>query len=556
MAPELLTAIDPTVARAELAKRTLARRHLVDFSEYVSPWYYGYRHHRLVGLYLEAVAAYIRSRGKEGVGRLMITMPPRHGKTEQCSRQFPAWLLGLMPDTRIILTSYNGDRANANSRGARDLVMAARYGAVFGERSSVDAPVDLSADSRSVTAWDLASPHRGGVVAAGVGGGITGTGAHLMVVDDPLRGREEAESRAQRDRVWDWWTSTAYTRLEDGGAVVLIMTRWHPDDLAGRLLTQMASDPMADQWDVVNLPALWEKPTVIKDGDGSQLTADSGPTTPVVGTAPMHLDPAPATPSGTGGARLEDDAWSVHFRDMLLNGVWVQKEDKLGREPGEALWPEKYSAEDLARIQTNVGAHDWVSLYQQSPIQREGAMFKPEWLNIVDRIPGKVIARVRYWDKAGTEGSGDYSAGVLMSMTNDKHFYIEHVKRDQMTFHGRNLMMGRMMDADVEREGPTVKTYQELEPGAAGKEAAANTVKEMKGRAIIPDPVGNKSKEVRAMALSTACEAGLVHLVRSDWNQKFIEEAMMFPKGVHDDQVDAAAGAYNKLARGGRSGVF
>ena len=529
---EMLTAIDPVAAQAELAKRALARRHLVDFSEYVSPWYHGYRHHRLVGLYLEAVARHIRTRGKEGIGRLMITMPPRHGKTEQCSRQFPAWLLGLMPDTRIILTSYNGDRANANSRGARDLVMEARYAAVFGEKSSVDAPVDLSADSRAVTAWDLANPHRGGVVAAGGGGGITGTGAHLMVVDDPLRGREEAESRAQRDKVWDWWTSTAYTRLEDGGAVVVIMTRWHPDDLAGRLLTQMASDPMADQWQVVNLPAIWSPPSP---------------------------QPSPLTPSANAPGALrggEGDGWAGFFRDMLLNGVWVQKEDPLGRKPGEALWPEKYSEEDLLRIQTNVGAHDWISLYQQSPIQREGAMFKPEWVDVVDRIPGKVIARVRYWDKAGTEGGGDYSAGVLMAMTNDKHFYIEHVKREQLSFYVRNQTMAKMIDADGEREGPVVKTYQEVEPGAAGKEAAANTVKEMQGRGIIADPVGNKSKDVRAMALSTACEAGLVHLVRAEWNQKFMEELMMFPKGVHDDQVDAAAGAYNKLARGGRSGVF
>ncbi len=553
MTTDVLTVIDPQVAQAELAKRTLARRHLVDFSEYVSPWYHGYRHHRLVGLYLEQVADFIRTRGKEGVGRLMITMPPRHGKTEQCSRQFPAWLLGLMPDTRIILTSYNGDRANANSRGARDLVMDQRYGAVFGDRSSVDAPVDLSADSRSVTAWDLAAPHRGGVVAAGVGGGITGTGAHLLVVDDPLRGREEAESRAQRDKVWDWWTSTAYTRLEDGGAVVLIMTRWHPDDLAGRLLTQMASDPMADQWQVVNLPAVWEgyEPKEEIASSATPPRNDKIKEEIASSATPPRNDKftSSATPS-------RNDMWAGYFRDMLLNGVWVQKEDPLGRAPGEALWPEKYSAEDLERIRTNVGGHDWISLYQQSPIQREGAMFKPEWVNVVDRIPGKVIARVRYWDKAGTEGGGDYSAGVLMAMTNDKHLYIEHVARGQMSYHHRNQLMARINDADMEREGPVVRTYQEVEPGAAGKEAAANTVKEMGGRGIVPDPVGNKSKDVRAMALATACEAGLVHLVRAEWNQKLLEEMMMFPKGVHDDQVDAASGAYNQLARGGRSGVF
>lgn len=197
--------VSPQEAALERIQREKARRHLVDFSEYVSaPWYQAYDHHRLVGEALEQVARYIETKGREGIGRLMIFEPPRHGKTEQVSRQFPAWLLGRLPDTRIILTSYNGDRANANSRAARDLILDPRYAAIFGRTSGNETPVKMSEDSRSVTAWDLAYPYRGGMVAAGVGGGITGTGAHLMVVDDPLRGREEAESQAQRDRIWDW----------------------------------------------------------------------------------------------------------------------------------------------------------------------------------------------------------------------------------------------------------------------------------------------------------------------------------------------------------------
>lgn len=512
--PEILTAIDPNLAQAELSQRELARRHLVDFSEYVSPWYRAYEHHRLVGQYLEEVARFIKTRGKEGIGRLMIFMPPRHGKTEQCSRQFPAWLLGNLPDTRIILTSYNGDRANANSRAARDLVLESRYEVLFGRRSSVETPVRMSDDSRSVTAWDLANPHRGGVVSAGVGGGITGTGAHLMVVDDPLRGREEAESESQRERVWEWWTSTAYTRLEDGGAVVIIMTRWHPDDLAGRLLAQMASDPMADQYKVLNLPAIWEKPSI-----------------------------------------PEEKTFEDYHRDMLLNGVWTDEEDQLGRKEGQALWPIKYSEEDLERIKINVGGHDWLSLYQQSPIQREGAMFKPEWFDIVDKAPDNVVARARYWDKAGSNNSGDYSAGVLISRAPNGHYYIEDVVREQLSSYRRNKKMKRVIDGDLLRVGPTVQQYHEIEPGSAGEEAARNTVKELEGRAIQADPVGNKSKEVRATALATACEAKLVHLVRGTWNKAFIEELIMFPKGRNDDQVDAAAGAYNKIARSGRSGV-
>ena len=507
--------VTPEAAELERIRREQARRHLVDFAEYVSTWYQAYPHHVLIAEALEQVGRYIATGGKEGIGRLMVFMPPRHGKTELVSRQFPAWLLGRRPDTRIILTSYNGDRANANSRAARDLVMDQRYGCVFGDMSSMDAPVEISDDSRSVTAWDLAKPNRGGVVAAGVGGGITGTGAHLLVVDDPVRNREEAESQARRDYVWQWWTSTAYTRLEQGGAVVIILTRWHPDDLAGRLLSEMVSDPMADQYTVINLPATWERPS---------------------------------TPEGKD--------FEQYHNDMLLNGIWTDETDQLGRAEGEALWPEKYDVTDLARIEANVGPHDWSSLYGQSPIRREGAMFKPEWFDVVEKPPEKVVARVRYWDKAGKEGGGDYTAGVLMSKTAEGRYYVEHVVREQLSIYRRNKKIRKMIDMDLTLPGPTTRAWHELEGGSAGPEAAINLVKEMEGRPIQPDPVGNKSKEVRASALANACEAQLVHLVKSNWNREFIDELMMFPRGKHDDQVDAAAGAFNQLARSGRSGVY
>lgn len=514
MSEQMLT-LDPKVASMELARRELSRRHFVDFCEYISaPWYTAYAHHKFVGVALEQVARFIETKGKEGIGRLMIFEPPRHGKTEQVSRLFPAWLLGKMPNTRTILTSYNGDRANANSRAARDYILDQRYEAIFGKLSSNEIAVQMSQDSRSVTGWDLAYPWRGGMTAAGVGGGITGTGAHLFVVDDPFRGREEAESPAQRERVWDWWTSTAYTRLEEGAAIVIVLTRWHPDDLAGRLLQAMASDPNADQYTVINLPAIWEEPAI-----------------------------------------PEDKTFEQYHQDMLLNGIWTDEADPLGRKQGEALWPEKYDEIELERIQVNVGAHDWTSLYQQSPIQREGQMFKPDWFDAVDRIPGTITQRVRYWDKAGSDGGGDYTCGVLIAKNDAGHFYIEHVVREQLSFYLRNQKIRGTIDADMKREGPVTREFQEVENGAAGSEAAANTIKEMQGRPLQMDPVGNKSKEVRAIALANAAEAGLVHIIKAPWNQAFIEEFMMFPKGKHDDQVDAASGAFNKMARSGRSGV-
>ena len=144
--------------------------------------------------------------------------------------------MGKQPDKRVILTSYGADLAQDDSRAVRAYVTGSKFAALFGEKSTLDAPVELSEDASAKSAWDLAEPHRGGLVAAGVGGGITGKGAHLLVVDDPFKNRDEANSEAYRKRVMSWWRSSAYTRLEDGGAIVITHTRWHPNDLAGELL--------------------------------------------------------------------------------------------------------------------------------------------------------------------------------------------------------------------------------------------------------------------------------------------------------------------------------
>jgi predicted phage terminase large subunit-like protein len=512
--PEAIKNVDGAIAQAELSRRHLARRHLVDFSTYLHPWYRPYRHHKMLGEYLEQVETYIRTGGAEGIGRLMVFEPPRHGKSEQISKLFPAWLLGREPDSRIILTSYNGDLATSNSRKARDYVMDPRFAAIFGDKANKADPVELSDDSRSVTSWDLSYPHRGGVVAAGVGGGITGKGAHLFVVDDPFKDREAAESERERERVWNWWTSTASTRFQRGGAAVVVQTRWHTDDLAGKLIQAMASNPAADRWTILSLPAIWEKPEPPEDQDF--------------------------------------DRWAM---DMMLNGVYIQDADPLGRDEGAALWPEEFPGWWLENKRENIGPYDWLSLYMQTPVNREGAMFQADWFDLVDRIPTKVMARVRYWDKAGTDGSGDYTVGVLISLTVDGHYYVENVVRKQLSYYQRNQLMMNVIDQDMTLPGPVTREFQEVENGSAGQEAAVNTVKEIKGRPLQFDKVGNKSKEIRALALAGAAEAGLVHLVRGPWNAKFREEMVLFPKGSHDDQVDAASGAFNKIARSGRSGV-
>jgi predicted phage terminase large subunit-like protein len=173
---------------------------------------------------------------------LMIFMPPRHGKSELTSKYFPAWFLGHNPDKRVILTSYEADFAATWGHRARNILL--EYGHLFG--------VKVSPESSARNRWDIEG-HTGGMSTAGVGGAITGKGAHLLIIDDPVKNDEQANSKIYRERTAEWYKSTAYTRLEPGGAVIIIQTRWHNDDLSGRLL---AEEP--GKWEVINLPAIAE----------------------------------------------------------------------------------------------------------------------------------------------------------------------------------------------------------------------------------------------------------------------------------------------------------
>lgn len=216
--------------QAEQAKRSLGR-----FTSYTNVAYVAAGHHNRICDKLEAV-----ERGE--IDRLMIFMPPRHGKSELASRKFPAWYLGRNPTKQIIAASYNSDLAADFGRDVRNLVDSPEFGDVF-------AGVALRDDSRAANRMN--TEHGGAYVAAGVGTAVTGRGAHVLLIDDPFKDREEADSERRRDLVDNWFRSTAYTRLMPGGAIVLIQTRWHEDDLAGRLLSREH-----EQWEVLELPAI------------------------------------------------------------------------------------------------------------------------------------------------------------------------------------------------------------------------------------------------------------------------------------------------------------
>ncbi len=232
-------------ARKELARRQLAKDHLLPLVLRVNPDYMPGWVHKDICEHLEwfsnAVAA-----GQSP--RLMLFVPPRHGKSEIASRIFPAWHLGRNPSHEIIACSYAGSLANDFSRKVRGLLREQSYQSVFPD-------VGLAKDSQSVEVWN--TNHDGGYVAAGIGGPVTGRGCHCLIIDDPIKNREEAESDGTRQSIWDWYTSTAYTRLAPGGGVIMIQTRWHDDDLGGRLLQQM-EDGEGDEWKVVKYPAIAE----------------------------------------------------------------------------------------------------------------------------------------------------------------------------------------------------------------------------------------------------------------------------------------------------------
>ena len=230
-------------AKLELMRRELCRRRLLPFVERFNDQYEAGWVHKDICARLEQFSKDVAERKSP---RLMLFMPPRHGKSELASKTFPGWHLGRHPDHEVISCSYTGDLAMDFSRKVRELLRDQRYHQVFKDTK-------LDKDSQSAQRWN--TTNRGGYVAAGVGGPITGRGAHVLIIDDPIKNRDDAESETNRSSIWNWYTSTAYTRLAPGGGVLIILTRWHDDDLAGRLLTKMKENE-GDEWDVIQYPAL------------------------------------------------------------------------------------------------------------------------------------------------------------------------------------------------------------------------------------------------------------------------------------------------------------
>lgn len=417
------------------------------------------------------------------IKRLMIFAPPQHGKSELASVRMPAFWLGRRPDDPVILTSYAASLATTFSRRVRALVESYEFADVFPN-------VTTDAEHRTVEHWTLKG-HRGALLAQGVGGAITGHGAALGIIDDPYKGWEEAYSQSERERVWNWYRTVFRTRIWEHGAIVIINTRWHEDDLCGRLLRLYPDD-----WTVLRMPAIAEE----RD---ERMAAN------------RILNQRPAAP------------------------------DPLGREPGEALSPGRFSRSALLDIRQDVGSVAWFAEYQGVPRPPEGAMFKKEWFDLVSITPNRITKKVRYWDKAGTDGGGARTAGVLLGKDRHGMFYVIDVITGQWSPMERE----RIIQQTAHLDGIETAIWQEQEGGSGGKESAESTVRNLAGFDVHTETVtGNK--EVRARPFAAQCEAGNVNLVKGRWNADYLEELTAFPFGRFADQTDASSGAFNKLTIG------
>jgi len=431
------------------AKTESERIAFPDYLRQVTPkWTWDWPHQLYIYDALERVT-------KGETKRLMIFMPPRHTKTETVTVRYSTYRLENDPKMNIILGSYNQHLANRFSRKIKRIA---------------ETRIPLSKERNAVEEWETAEG--GGFRAVGVGGGITGFGGNLIMIDDPVKSREEAESEVFRNKCWDWFNDDLYTRLEPDASMILTMTRWHEDDLAGRLLNEMADG--GEHWDIVQLSAIAE------DGD------------------PM------------------------------------------GRQVGDPLCPDRYDLEALERIRLR-GERSFEALYQQRPTARSGSFFSVDKMEIVPAAPTNG-RRARGWDKAGTPGGGDYTAGIRMCKGDDGLFYIEDVQRGQWDTATRD----RNIRQTAELDGLTVKQIGEQEPGSGGLESAQNFIRLLSGFSVSTER-STANKQERADPFSSQVNAGNVRIIKGDWNRAFIEELRQFPQGKHDDQVDAASLAFNLL---------
>ncbi len=416
-------------------------------------------HHRALIAELEALA-----RGEND--RLMLLMPPGSAKSTYASVIFPPWWLAQAPTSQIIAACHTAPLASHFGRRARNLI--AEHGTRLG--------LALARDARASASWSL--DQGGSYYAAGVRGPITGRRADLVLIDDPVKSQAEAASATARAQVWQWYQSDLISRLKPGGKIILVMTRWHEDDLGGRLLAAQAAG--GDRWRTLRFPAL------------------------------------------------------------------AEADDPLGREPGQALWPEWESAADLARKRMIIGERAFSALYQQTPRPSEGLLFRTETITVLDALPA-LSARVRAWDLAASLPAPgrdpDWTVGLRMGRDEAGRFIVDDIKR----LRGGPHEVEQAILATAREDGTTTPILLPQDPGQAGRAQVLYLTRKLAGYHVIASPESG-AKLTRASPVAAQAAAGNLAVLRAAFTHPFLDELRDFPAGHKDDQVDALSRAFAHLA--------
>lgn len=418
------------------------------------------------------------------------TMIPTHN-SELTSRNFPAWVLGHHPEWEIIAASHTQSLALSFSRHLRDKIRDPAYEAVFPD-------CVLDPQSQSVENWMTTAG--GGYMAAGVGTGITGRGATIFIVDDPVKDMEAADSQLIRDNTWEWWTSTAYTRLAPGGGVLGIMTLWNDDDWGGRTITY-SENGEGDKFEIVRYPAINEGYDEYQENETYSIVKK------------YPADPVP------------------------VNATLIRKADS-------ALHPDRYDAEMLLKIKRNLYASGqqrvWSALYQQNPAPEEGAYFTKDLFRYYSTPPrrrGNFVYQA--WDFAIAEGQeNDYTVGATILQDERDALHVLDVKRFKSadSIYIVDVILDYAAEFDADLLG--------FEDGQIWKTMQAQFDKRCDERRMYPTYEILKpltDKKARANPLKGRMQAGKVYFPdKAPWLHDVYTELLRFPAGKHDDCHSAA----------------
>jgi predicted phage terminase large subunit-like protein len=470
-----------------LAQRQLAQKRLLPFVQANVPRYKAGWVHKEICQKLEKFERDIVA-GKSP--RLMLFMPPRHGKSELASTQFPAWFLGRNPDREIIACSYSSTLAMSFSKKVREIIRSTKFTSTFPDCA-------LAKDSQSTENW--MTTQMGGYLAAGVGGGITGRGADCFIIDDPVKNREDAESATNRELVGNWYSSTARTRLEPGAGVLLILTRWHQDDLAGRLLHDMKHG--GEQWEIIVYPAeAIHKEKYRNVGD------------------PLHPD------------RYNADALKALRKSMTARDWGALFQQSPSTEAGSILkrqdwnrWCEDTPPDCTYLIQSLDTAYSAKEQADYSVITTWG-LFKPK-------------GRMDHHELQLEYEEGHVFTGKVA------HIILLDVVRKRMSFtelKKEALRLNKHWKPDstiIEAKASGMPLAHELRQGGVPVQTFT--------------PGKGSDKLTRVNSISVLLENGLVWAPKHKWADDLIEECHNFPNSKYDDQVDSTTGALMRFRKGG-----